>query len=288
MENTRRVYDSPSEGVVWGWEVAAYVWTKSIATGVVLVPLAALVLLGIPPPAGVPDLSLVLSLIFLGVTGGLLIKDLDRPDRFLNVLLRPQWKSWLVRGAYFMSGYGFLLVLWGLARWQRWAGLESLLVWPLIFFALMTAVYTAFLFAQARGRDFWQSPLMAVHMLAHSLLAGAAVLSIALLSTGGGIIWEGILRQTLLLGIVLNLAALFLELITPHPTREARRTAAAIVRGRFGGLFWSAVLGGGLIPLGLALWGGGSALALSGAGSLAGLYAIEHIWIRAPQMIRLS
>ena len=32
----RRVYDSPSKGVLWGWEVSGYVWTKAIATGTFL------------------------------------------------------------------------------------------------------------------------------------------------------------------------------------------------------------------------------------------------------------
>ena len=41
--------------------------------------------------------------------------------------------------------------------------------------AVVAAVYTAFLFAQAKGRDFWQNPLLSVHLLAHALLAGSAV-----------------------------------------------------------------------------------------------------------------
>ena len=40
---------------------------------------------------------------------------------------------------------------------------------------VLTAVYTAFLFAQARGRDFWQSPLLALHMLTNSALTGGAM-----------------------------------------------------------------------------------------------------------------
>ena len=47
----------------------------------------------------------------MGLTGLLLIIDLDRPDRFLYVLLRPQWKSWLVRGAYIITAFGFVLFL---------------------------------------------------------------------------------------------------------------------------------------------------------------------------------
>ena len=35
-QGVRRIYDSPSKGVLWGWEVPAYVWTKAIATGTFL------------------------------------------------------------------------------------------------------------------------------------------------------------------------------------------------------------------------------------------------------------
>ncbi|HLU99830.1 MAG TPA: 4Fe-4S dicluster domain-containing protein, partial [Acidobacteriota bacterium] len=37
-ENIRRVYDAPAKGVMWGWEVSAYLWTKSIAAGAFIVP----------------------------------------------------------------------------------------------------------------------------------------------------------------------------------------------------------------------------------------------------------
>ena len=34
----RRVYDAPSKGVLWGWEVSAYILTKAIAAGAFLIP----------------------------------------------------------------------------------------------------------------------------------------------------------------------------------------------------------------------------------------------------------
>ena len=40
--------------------------------------------------------------------------------------------------------------------------------------ALATAVYTAYLFAQAKARDLWQSPLLAPHLAVQAVLAGAA------------------------------------------------------------------------------------------------------------------
>ena len=36
-KKARRVYDSPDKGILWGWEVSAYVWTKAISAGVFLV-----------------------------------------------------------------------------------------------------------------------------------------------------------------------------------------------------------------------------------------------------------
>ena len=44
---------------------------------------------------------------------------------------------------------------------------------PTFKFALATAVYTAFLFAQARARDLWQSPLLPPQMAVQTFLAGA-------------------------------------------------------------------------------------------------------------------
>ncbi len=126
-------------------------------------------------PLLVKQIGAIVSLIFLTITGILLIMDLGRPDRFLYVLFRPQWKSWLSRGSYIITIYGGILTLWLAASFF---GFENILKYiePFgIIFALLSAVYTAFLFAQAKGRDFWQSPMLGLHMIIHSLMAGFAV-----------------------------------------------------------------------------------------------------------------
>ena len=38
-KEARRIYDTPNKGILWGWEVSGYVWTKAIASGVFLVAL---------------------------------------------------------------------------------------------------------------------------------------------------------------------------------------------------------------------------------------------------------
>ena len=42
--------------------------------------------------------------------------------------------------------------------------------------SILTAVYTAYLFAQAKARDMWQNPLLPPHLFVQALLLGSAVL----------------------------------------------------------------------------------------------------------------
>ena len=64
----------------------------------------------------------------------------------------------------------FLAALGGRDDWSRALALAGV---PL---AVLTAVYTAYLFAQAKARDLWQSPLLPPHLLVQAVLAGAAAL----------------------------------------------------------------------------------------------------------------
>jgi formate-dependent nitrite reductase membrane component NrfD len=230
------------------------------------------------------------GLVFLSATGILLIMDLDRPDRFLNVLLRPQWKSWLVRGGYSFSIYGGLLALAGVIAFFKLDAAQSVVWWITAVFALLTAVYTAFLFAQAKGRDFWQSPTMALHMLVHSLMAGAAALSIIALWTESGANWMPFLKNVMLVGIGINLATILVELTTTHPTQEAKKTVHMILHGRYRNLFWwGAILFGNVLPLVLLAFGGNDpwVAGLASLILLVGIYFTEKIWVEAPQRIPL-
>jgi Fe-S-cluster-containing dehydrogenase component/formate-dependent nitrite reductase membrane component NrfD len=287
----RRVYDVADKGILWGWEVSGYVVTKAIAAGAIL-------LLFIASAFDWAELSmdtqwwgLGLGLFFLAATGLLLIKDLDRPDRFLNVLLRPQWGSWLVKGGYTISVYGGLLTLWGVTLWFGWTEFGQIILWATAVFAVITAVYTAFLFAQAKGRDFWQSPTLALHMLIHSFMAGAGAFAIVALFTQTGAGWLPLLRNVMAVGIIFNLLVVLVELTITHPTADAKKVVKMITKGRYRSLFWGgAIIFGNLLPLVLLLGGAPNAtiLALSGLIILMSIYFTEHIWVEAPQRIPLS
>ena len=275
----RRVYDSPSQGVLWGWEVPAYVWTKAIATGTFL--MMAIWSLFIGELSVESEMNgLIVSLIFMGLTGGLLVKDLDRPDRFLYVLLRPQWKSWLVRGAYIITGFGGLVSLKLLDNY-----LELGLTWlwiPGLVFAGLGAVYTAFLFNQARARDLWQTPIQsAIHMLVHAIMAGSVVMMIIAPNSSQ---W---MANILLWGIVANMFIFAKEILIPHDTPDAKKAIHLMTKGYYSKYFWVGIVMGSLIPI-VVLNAFSSMSLIAGGLVLVGIYLTEFVRIRVPQMIPLS
>ncbi len=284
----RRVYDAPDKGVLWGNDVAAYVWTKAISAGAFLLPFAASAL-GMTLHPTLAWAGCTIALTFLVATTILLVSDLTQPKRFLYVLLRPQWKSWLVLGGYALTLYGLALTLWAVTMLTGRTEAAEAIGWVTAVLAVLTAVYTAFLFAQAKGRDFWQSPTLVLHMLLHAALAGAAVFAIVFLFSAPGGEWFAFVRNTLIVAVILNLLVIASEMLTPHPTADARKTVQAIVKGRYRGYFW--ILGiavGNLLPVVLAWAGGDALLAVAGVSVLIGLYATEYVWVRAPQDIPLS
>jgi Fe-S-cluster-containing dehydrogenase component len=250
----------------WGLKVSAYLWTKSLAAGAFLVP--ALVSFTGPGQPAAPGYALVAAF-FLALTGLLLVWDLRQPRRFLWTLTRPQWGSWLVRGAYLIAAYGLLLAVHVAAGlWQ--ARLPRAVTGVTALLAASTAVYTAFLFGQAKGRDLWQSPLLGPHLLVQALVAGAVV---------GQPSW-------LLWLLPLNGLLVAAEVWGRHPTEDGRRAARLIHEDlRFG----TGVLAAGhLLPLAL-LWGRGEAASLVAGGLvLAGLLAWEHLYVEMPQRVPLA
>jgi Fe-S-cluster-containing dehydrogenase component/formate-dependent nitrite reductase membrane component NrfD len=286
-EKARRVYDAPGKGVHWGWEVSAYVLTKAIAAGVFLIPISGGYFMEIPTL--LKQIGAVIAFIFLAITGVLLIMDLGRPDRFLNVLLRPQWKSWLTRGAYIITAYGGVLTLWLAASFL---GYENILryIEPFgIVLALLSAVYTAFLFAQAKGRDFWQSPMLGLHMLIHSLMAGFAVFLLASLFLRVNIGLVAVLGFLSIVTLIFHMLTLAIELTTTHATDDAHAVVKMITRGKFSRQFWlGMILLGNILPILLLFFGRTWELGLAGILILVGLYFAQHIWVKAPQMIPLS
>lgn len=282
--------------VPWHWPVPAYLVTKGIGSGIFLVLTLGW---GLGLFAFDPGTMLgggLFALLFTLVTTGLLVYDLERPERFLSILLRPQWKSWLVRGAFLLVGFTTVAGLWwtleaaawvGLGTWRMPELLRQALLWLTVPLALGTAVYTAFLFAQAEGRDLWQSPLLPVHLVIQALAMGAGALLLLHAVSGLPADLVAVARPTFAAMLVVDLfVTLAGELGVPHGSEIAARAAHAITHGRHAKRFWwGSIVVGHAVPLLLLATGAGVLAGLAAVLAAVGLYAYEHAFVMAPQEI---
>ena len=95
-------------------------------------------------------------------------------------------------------------------------------------------------------------------------------------------------RRFTLVMLWASLATVLAEVLTMHSTDDARRAMSMIVGRPFGAWFWGGgILLGHLLPLLLLSLGGGLSL-IAPAAVLAGMFAIERVWVLAPQRIPLS
>ena len=285
----REVYDVPHE-TPWGKKIASYLWTKSISAGVLL--LSALFLnMGFEQDAGVLSVvSPIVSLIFLAATMLLLVVDLKKPSRFFYILTKPNLNSWLVLGGYVLTIFGILLSVW-LALILTGNAVHPLLVWVTATFAVASAGYSAFLFAQARGRDFWQSPLLFWHLLIQAIAAGAATLTLIGSVLGVTLPLFSWLGHLLVISLCLSLAMIFGDLFMKHGTEDAVRAGEILLRGPLKKSFWIfVVVVGTILPVFLVLWPVSSLIPNIAAAILAlfGLWMYEHLWVRAGQAVPLS
>jgi Fe-S-cluster-containing dehydrogenase component/formate-dependent nitrite reductase membrane component NrfD len=277
----------------WGFLVSLYLWTKSIGAGVFLVTALAIAFGLANDSFLLKAIAPIIGLAFVGLTTLLLVADLKHPERFLYILTRPNWSSWLVWGAVILIGYSGILVLWLVARFFGWSGLEPVLLVPGVVLAAMSAVYSAFLFAQAKGRDLWQSPLLAPHLLVQALVAGSAVLSIGGIVTGAVGTTLNFLSVILLSAVIINALLMLGEGSVTHINSSVGRAAHDMYFGSQRNKFWwGAVMAGIIIPLillAIALSGGIFWLsAVAAVLALVGLLAYEDSWIIAGQSVPLS
>ncbi|HSR98213.1 MAG TPA: NrfD/PsrC family molybdoenzyme membrane anchor subunit, partial [Kofleriaceae bacterium] len=144
----------------------------------------------------------------------------------------------------------------------------------------MTAIYTGFLFAQAKARDLWQSPLLPPHLIVQALVVGAA----ALLLVPGVVPARAAAPLAWLLAIAAatHVAMVAGEVLLTHGTAHARLAIEAMTSGAYRGAFW----------LGLAL-----ALVAMAApwlpiappvAALVGVLAFEHAHVQAGQAVPLA
>jgi Fe-S-cluster-containing dehydrogenase component/formate-dependent nitrite reductase membrane component NrfD len=290
----RTVYDV-AHAKPWGAVVSLYLWTKSLAAGPILVS-ALMMLLGYArAPVLFGVVAPVAALLFTVATVVLLVADLERPERFLKILFHPNWKSWLVWGAWILISFSWLVALWLLAGLAGLGRLLGAVLWPSLLAAALAAGYSAFLLAQARARDLWQSRLLFPHLLVQAYMAGSALLVLASLGFDSGSGLTGLLLRGMLAAVCVHGLFLVAEVALPHGSRDATGAVQYMVHGPLARLFWfGAVFAGIALPIHLLAYyfvhpGLGATLpVLAALAAIGGLLAFEDCLIRAGQALPLS
>lgn len=120
--------------------------------------------------------------------------------------------------------------------------------------ALSAAGCSAFLFAQAKGRDLWQSPLFLWHLLVQSVIAGAAMLIIISTIFQADLNLMEALRKILEISLILGLAMMLGELSLTPISEDVRRATDLLKRGALSKRFWGLGVGLGIfVPVILLL-----------------------------------
>jgi formate-dependent nitrite reductase membrane component NrfD/ferredoxin len=296
-----------AHSIPWDWRVSLYTWTKGIAAGVYLVA-SLLVLLGALRTTDSIWLwaTPIISGAFLAATGGLLLWDLEHPERFYLIFTRPQWRSWLVKGAFIIAGYSLVLMLHFVASWVGSTSFQSWLIIAGIPLSVLTAVYTAYLFAQAKARDMWQNPLLPPHLLVQALLLGSATLLLTVPAVKGWLATDSTLDFVItpirfeIINLVwwlaitglLHVLMVWGEVSLTHPTAHARLAIHEMVHGRYRSDFWIGTilsLLGALLPWLAILNVVSIQIGVAGAPlALVGLMLFENAYVQSGQSVPLA
>jgi Fe-S-cluster-containing dehydrogenase component/formate-dependent nitrite reductase membrane component NrfD len=280
----------------WHWELPLYLVTKNIAGGLfMLLSLGAV--FNLFPFDSLAFLAAgFTSMVFTLITVILLIKDLSQPKRFLNILLRPQWKSWVARGAFILVGFTAVAGSWWLiegAAYLTWLSktivttFRPIAAWLTFPLALFTVIYSAFLLGQAEGRDMWQTPLLPFQLLSQSFMVASGVfLALGLFvqfSNGLFNFLEVIFITSLLINLVITLAGKF---AMPFSSEVALLASREISHGKYRHHFWwGGVALGHVIPLMLFIAASTVAMPVAVLSVIVGLFFYEYAFVMAPQHI---
>lgn len=279
--------------IPWHWPVPTYLVTKGIGAGIFMVLSLGWGLDLFPFDGLTAVVAGFLSLLFTAITTGLLVFDLEKPERFLYILLRPQWKSWLARGALLLIGFTIIGGVWWLYELGAYLFdydipiLRTILLWLGLPPAVGVAIYTAFLFAQAEGRDLWQSPLLPFHLVVQAFMAGSGLMIIIRPFLTLSERTTDVVSITFGTALIIDLFITLLgEFGVPHASEVAARAAHDISHGRYKNHFWLGSISlGHILAFLFLLMSRPIPAVMAAVFAIVGLYLFEYAFVMAPQEI---
>ncbi len=243
------------------WPIWVYFWLGGVAGGAV----AAASVANLARPGRYRRLgwlSVLLGLPLIGVGLLLLIYDLGRQERFLNLLTawRPTsamwWGTWILGAS--VAAYGLLLLAhWSGRATAAFRALERPLLWANVVVSMLLVVYTGVLLAQT-SRPLWNTTWLIPALFSASALS-TGVAALALLGqwrrdlAAPGVLAPLHRADEVLITLEALVLVVFLGWLRWFAGPAAQRSGDVLVSGALAAPFWIGVVAVGLVvPLLLA------------------------------------
>lgn len=263
------------QAIVWGAYIAAFFVMAGLGSGLVI--LAALGDLDVLPGLKALRRPLLIGAIASYVAAGFaILMDIGKPDRVLNMIFSPNFKSMFVWDFYTLALSVILAAayLWFGAK-NKWLPIMAAI------FATAVVVVEGWILSVSAGTPLWQNPMLPLVFFLDGLIVALAV--VLLVSTQPKL--KGILAALLAGVVVLSL----IELVTVSygGTPEAKDGMALLWSGGLAPFYWGALILGLVVPFVLLVWGGASRTNLVVASALAivGVFASKLAVLVAGQAL---
>ncbi|MDR7540010.1 MAG: NrfD/PsrC family molybdoenzyme membrane anchor subunit [Armatimonadota bacterium] len=294
---TGRWIMEPKPQNVWG--IPHALWFTFMGVGGALFLDRALFGVELGRVLGMP-LADLLSLLFIGVGGLILIADLGRPFRVLRALANPR-TSWISIGAICDFIFMGLDGLWTLGELNLgggplfgagWASSPLSIAFQVIAgaAALVVIVYPGLVLAFSPSIPFWNTTLIPLQFLAYAF---SSAVGLALVSTLWAPVGQATLRGWLAVESGLLVVCLLLQVAHLLNGSYSHTAARISVQRLLGGELQPAFVYGTLVlgllaPAALGLWGGLASTAGSASTILAaaGLVAVVGNWFSKFSVIK--
>jgi len=187
----------------WGLYIATFAFLVGTAAGGLIVS-SSIYLFNVRELKPIAPLASLTAFVFVLGAMAMVIPDLGRPERILNILLYPNFSSLLVWDFIVLTAYAILSLAHVYIGWRpyaarlrglsedkiaeletksfRWGRILAPISLP---FAVLIHTVTAWIFAVNAGRPWWFGGFLAPSFLAAALVSGSAVVILASIAIYG-------------------------------------------------------------------------------------------------------
>ncbi|TAM81746.1 MAG: oxidoreductase [Jatrophihabitans sp.] len=253
--------------VSWGMYIFTFAFFIGLSAGGLIMASSAEVF-GIAALRPLSRLGVLSAAACVAVAGLMIIPDLGRPDRILNLFVHPNWTSPLIWDILIISVY-FVFSVVDLAVLQRhatagarWHRRMQVLAYVGLPTAVLLHSITAWIFGLQIARAWWNTALMAPLFVVSAILSGTALVTLLALAAHR---WGGLtladdtrrwLRGLIAVSLIVDLFFVGCDYITVlWGNVPADRSALDLVLpgGPWSWTFWVEWVAGGVVPLALLL-----------------------------------